>query len=99
MTSFAACTDFELGGVEGLRHIGEHLGGIEIEVSDGSMADDLADFLRGLCFDVEVLGERRLEAHFREPVPPDREAAQLEVDLYLRVWVAMHPEAWAARVD
>jgi hypothetical protein len=83
----------------GLRRFEEHLGGIEIEVNDGSVAHDLADFLRGLCFDVELLGERRLEARFREPVPFDTEAGQLELDLYLRVWAAIHPEAWAVRVE
>jgi hypothetical protein len=82
-----------------VRRNGEQLGGIEIEVSDGSKADDLADFLRGLCFDVDVLGGRRLEARFRDPVPPDEEAQQLELDLYLRVWAAIHPEAWAVRVE
>jgi hypothetical protein len=85
--------------VEGLRRFEGQLGGIEIEVSDGSKAHDLADFLRGLCFDVDLLGGRRLEARFRDPVPPDEEAQHLEVDLYLRVWAAIHPESWAARVD
>jgi hypothetical protein len=99
LTSFAACSDFEEGGWRGLRRFEEQLGGIEIEVSEGAQAHDLADFLRGLCFDVELVGERTLEARFRQPVPPDREAAQLELDLYLRVWVAIHPEAWAVRVD
>jgi hypothetical protein len=84
--------------VEGLRRF-EQLGGIEIEVSDASKANDLADFLRGLCFEVDLLGERRLEARFREPIPPDEEAQHLELDLYLRVWVAIHPDAWATRVE
>ena len=83
----------------GLRRFEEHLGVIEIEVSDHSQAHDLADFLRGLCFEAEVVGERRLEARFRDPVPPDKEAGELELDLYLRVWVAIHPEAWAVRVE
>jgi hypothetical protein len=74
------------------------LGGIEIEVGDLSHLHDLADFLRGLCFEVELVGERRLEARFRKPLPLDREAGQLELDLYLRVWAAIHPEGWAARV-
>lgn len=97
MTSLAACPHFE-GGV-GLRRIEEQLGGIQVEVSDLSQAHDLAEFLRGLCFDVELVGERRLEARFRKPLPADEEAGQLEIDLYLRVWEAIHPEAWAVRVD
>ena len=97
MTSLAACADFEKGGAP-LRRFEDHLGGIRIEVSDLSQAYDLADFLRGLCFDVELVGERRLEARFRNPLPPDKEAGHLELDLYLRVWAAIHPEGWAARV-
>lgn len=99
MTSVVACADFEKGRLRGLRRFDEQLGSIQIEVSDGAQAYDLADFLRGLCFDVELVGERMLEARFRDPVPPDMEAGQLELDLYLRVWAAIHPEAWAVRVE
>jgi hypothetical protein len=73
--------------------------GIEIEFSDASLGEDLAEFLRGLCFEVVLVGEQRLEARFRDPVPADDEAARLELDLYLRVWQAINPAAWAARVD
>ena len=99
MTSIAPSRDFERGRVAGLRQLEEHLDGIEIEVSDGSKASDLAEFLRGLCFDVDLLGGQRLEARFRHPVPPDEEARRLELDLYLRVWAAIHPESWAMRVE
>jgi hypothetical protein len=99
LTGFAACPDFEKGEVARLRRFEEHLGGIRIEVSDLSQAHDLADFLRGLCFDVKLVGERRLEARFRKPLPPDKEAGQLELDLYLRVWAAIHPDGWAVRVE
>jgi hypothetical protein len=85
--------------VAGLRRFEEQLGGIEIEVGDLAQAQDLADFLRGLCFDVELVSERRLEARFRKPFPSDKEAGQLELDLYLRVWAAIHPEGWAVRVE
>jgi hypothetical protein len=88
-----------MGEVARLRRFEEQLGGIGIEVGDLSQAHDLADFLRGLCFDVELVGERRLEARFRKPVPPDKEAGELELDLYLRVWAAIHPEGWAVRVE
>ena len=73
--------------------------GIEIEFSDASLGEDLAEFLHGLCFEVVRVGEQTLEARFRDPVPTDEAAARLEVDLYLRVWQAINPEAWAARVD
>jgi len=73
--------------------------GIKIEFSDASLGEDLAEFLRGLCFEVVHAGEQTLEARFRDRVPTDDAAARLELDLYLRVWQAINPEAWAARVD
>jgi hypothetical protein len=88
-----------LRGVTGLRRVEKHPAGIEIEVSERSKTGDLAEFLRGLCFEVELLDEGRLEARFREPVPPNEEAGQLELDLYLRVWAAIHPGFWAVRVE
>jgi hypothetical protein len=63
------------------------------------MGEDLSEFLRGLCFEVAASGERTLEARFRKPIPVDDAAARLELDLYLRVWEAMNPGAWAARVS
>jgi hypothetical protein len=63
------------------------------------MGEDLAQFLRDLCFEVVASGDRTLEARFREPIPVDDEAARLELDLYLRVWKTMNPGAWAARVS
>jgi hypothetical protein len=73
--------------------------GIKIEFSDASLGEDLAEFLRGLCFEVVRAGHHTMEARFRDPVPTNDAAARLELDLYLRVWRAMNPEAWAARVD
>ena len=81
-----------------LRQLERRLYGIEVQFSDSSKASELADFLRGLCFEVTLLDERTLEARFREPRPANEEAARLELDLYLRVWEAMHPGAWAVRV-
>ena len=82
-----------------LRQLERRLYGIEVQFSDSSKADELADFLRGLCFDVRLLDEGTLEARFREPIPADEKAARLELDLYLRVWEAIHPDAWAVRVE
>jgi hypothetical protein len=82
-----------------LRQFERRDGGIKIEFSDASLGEDLAEFLRGLCFEVVRAGEQTLEARFRDPVPTDDDAARLELDLYLRVWQAINPEAWAARVD
>jgi len=85
--------------VAGLRQFRRRPYGIKIQLSDSSMAEDLAEFLRGLCFEVAATGERTLEARFREPIPVDDAAARRELDLYLRVWEAMNPDAWATRVS
>jgi hypothetical protein len=63
------------------------------------MAEDLAEFLRGLCFEVASTSEVTLEARFRDPIPVDDAAVHLELDLYLRVWEAMNPHARATRVS
>jgi hypothetical protein len=88
-----------LGEVAGLQRYERRLGGVEVQFSDSSKAGELADFLRGLCFEVRLLDGRTLEARFREPLPANEKAARLELDLYLRVWEAMHPDAWAVRVE
>jgi hypothetical protein len=86
--------------VADLRQFQRHHGDIEIEIGDPSTAEDLAEFLRGLCFDIERSGERTLKARFRDPLPANDAAAQLELDLYLRVWEAMKNNAqWARRQD
>jgi len=87
-----------LGEVTGLRQVQRRSCGIKIQLSDSSMAEDLAEFLRGLCLEIAATSERTLEARFREPIPVDDAAARLELDLYLRVWEAMNPGAWASRV-
>jgi hypothetical protein len=73
--------------------------GIEIQFSDASLGEDLADFLRGLRFEVVRAGEQLLDVRFRDPVSPDDAGARLDLDFYLRVWQAIHPEAWAVQVD
>jgi hypothetical protein len=83
-----------------LRQFQRRHGSIEIEIGDPATADDLAEFLRGLCFEIQRSGERTLEARFREPLPANDAAARLELDLYLRVWEAMKKGAhWARRID
>ena len=83
-----------------LRQFQRRQGGIEIEIGDQSTADELAEFLRGLCFEVQRSGERTLEARFRDPLPANDAAARLELDLYLRVWEAMKNDGqWARRTN
>jgi hypothetical protein len=63
------------------------------------MAEGLAEYLRGLRLEVAPTSEVTLEARFREPIPLDDAAAHFELDLYLRIWEAMNPDAWATRVS
>jgi len=88
-----------LGEVDGLRQSRRRPNGIKIQCSDASMAEDLAEFLRGLCFEASVTSGRTLEARFREPIPVDDVAARLQLDLYLRVWEAINYQASAARLS
>ena len=100
MTGLGRRSDFDRGEVADLRQFQGRYGGIEIEIGDPSTAEDLAEFLRGLCFEVQRSGERTLEARFRDPLPANDAAARLELDLYLRVWEAMKKGAhWARRID
>jgi hypothetical protein len=85
--------------VDGLRQSRRRPNGIKIQCSDASMAEDLAEFLRGLCFEASVTSGRTLEARFREPIPVDDVAARLQLDLYLRVWEAINYQASAARLS
>ena len=88
-----------LGEVDGLRQSRRRPNGIKIECSDASMAEDLAEFLRGLCLEAAVTSGRTLEARFREPIPVDDAAARLQLDLYLRVWEAINCQASAVRLS
>lgn len=83
----------------GLRRFEQQLGDIYVEVSAASLLENLRDFLRDLLFDVRLLDERTLAARFRPPRPANQEAMEMEFDLYLRVWRAMHPGASAVRVE
>ena len=83
-----------------LRQFHQRHGSFEIEIGDPSTAEDLAEFLRGLCFEIQRSGKWTLEARFRDPLPANDAAARLELDLYLRVWEAMKNGAqWARRRD
>jgi hypothetical protein len=86
--------------VTDLRQFQRRHSGFEIEIGDPSTAEDLAEFLRGLCLEIQRSHERTLKARFRDPLPANDAAARLELDLYLRVWEAMKNNAhWARRKD
>ena len=75
---------------------GEASAALNIQVSDPSLAGELSRFLRAKGCAVEPLSEDTLCVELPDVSRPD--AAALELELYLRVWEAMHPDAHAGRV-
>ena len=70
--------------------------GVKIRVSDPALVEDLAEMLRKAQYLVTREGRQTLDVQLREPVRED--AARLEIDVYLRVWVATHEGARALRL-
>jgi hypothetical protein len=69
---------------------------LRVQLSDPALVDDLVDFLRASgCVAQPALG-----AIVSVSIPKSlrEDAAELELDLYLRVWEATHPEAEARRL-
>lgn len=67
-----------------------------VKLSDPALVDDLVDFLsRSGC-----IAQAQDETTVLVSIPRSlrEDAAQLELDLYLRVWEATHPEARASRL-
>lgn len=74
---------------------------MEVEVTDPKLVDELAEALRRFEFTVARTGPASLAVRL-DPTPPGvaeiEGAAELELDLYLKVWEAKHPGVRAARV-
>jgi hypothetical protein len=69
---------------------------LRVKLSDPALVDDLVDFLRRSgC--VAQPAEKAIVA-VSIPKSLREDAAELELDLYLRVWEATHPEAQARRL-
>jgi hypothetical protein len=67
-----------------------------VKLSDPALVDDLVDFLsRSGCI-VDVENAATVLVSIPRSLRDD--AARLELDLYLRVWEATHPEAHASRL-
>jgi hypothetical protein len=69
---------------------------VEARVSDPVLLPDLEAHLRRMGCATEVLGDDRLEVSI--PEASLREAAELELDLYLRLWELKMPLGRADRV-
>jgi hypothetical protein len=64
---------------------------LNIRVSDPSFAGELFHFLRGKGCVVAFVSENTLSVQLPEARRTD--AAALELELYLRVWETLHPDA------
>jgi hypothetical protein len=69
---------------------------LRVKLSDPSLVDDLVDFLRLLGCVAQPAEEAIVSVSIPKSLRED--AAELELDLYLRVWEATRPEAEARRL-
>jgi hypothetical protein len=73
---------------------------LRVEISDAALVDELAQTLRRCEFVVMRTSSRELEVRPRAAqhgAPQIEGAAELELDLYLKVWEAKHPGVRASR--
>ena len=70
---------------------------LRVKLSDPSLVDDLVDFLRRSGCVAQPAEEAIVSVSIPGSLRED--AAELELDLYLRVWEAMKPEAEARRLQ
>lgn len=68
-----------------------------IRLSDSTLVDDLCESFRRAGFSAHSAGGSMAEVERPDAPEPDQE--RREVELHLRVWLAMHPEAAAELVD
>jgi hypothetical protein len=61
---------------------------MDLRLSNPDYTERLASFLRSLGQKVIVAGPDTVEL-----IPEDRESAQAEMDIYLRVWNVLYPDA------
>ena len=69
---------------------------MEAQVSNPALLPDLQAHLERMGCIAEVIAEDRLEVSI--PDAPRRDVAELELDLYLRLWEATMPLGRAERV-
>ena len=71
---------------------------MRIRISHPALVDELLAFFRRKGYDVAHEGDGLVWLHQRRATPVP-EAAGMELELYLRVWEALFPNAAAVRVD
>ena len=70
---------------------------MRVRLSDPALLPNLVDYLRAAECVVEEVGPGELNVLI--PRAPSDEQAAREVDIYLRAWQAMHPNARAAIIE
>ncbi|HEX5470026.1 MAG TPA: hypothetical protein VFW80_13380 [Gaiellaceae bacterium] len=68
-----------------------------IRLSDPTLVDDLCESFRRAGFSARSAGGSMAEVE--RPDAPERDQERREVELHLRVWLAMHPDVAAELVD
>jgi len=61
---------------------------MNLRLSDHAYTERLASFLQSLGQNVVVAGPDTVEL-----IPEEREGAQVELEIYLRVWNVLYPDA------
>jgi hypothetical protein len=70
---------------------------MRIQINKAALLDDLVGFLRSRGCVVERVGESELEVFPVSSVRHDH--VRMELELYLQLWQAVHPDSEASIVD
>jgi hypothetical protein len=70
---------------------------MRIQINKPALLDDLVGFLSSRGCVAEVVGERELDVFCVSSARYDN--VRMELDLYLQLWRAVHPESEASIVD
>jgi hypothetical protein len=70
---------------------------MRIQINTPALLDDLAGFLRSRGCVVELVGERELDVFCVSSIRHDH--VRMELDLYIQLWRAVHPDCEASITD
>lgn len=70
---------------------------MRIQINNPALLDDLVGFLRNRGCIVELVGERELDVFCLGSTRYDH--VRMELDLYLELWRAVHPDSEALIVE
>ena len=70
---------------------------MRIQINKPDLLDDLVGFLSSRGCVAELVGERELDVFCVSSIRHDQ--ARMELDLYLQLWRAIHPDSEVSIVD